>query len=56
MRRIHRRPDGSYTMRADDGSVDGSQLPLAQPPRFSVDDRFARFRYEEKHDEWSQDS
>lgn len=52
MRRIHR-ADGSYTMRTH---ADGSQLPLAQPPRFSLDDRFARFRYEEKRAEWSQDS
>lgn len=49
-RELHKRPDGSYTLRSEEK---GSALPIARPPRFSLDDRLARFRYAQKRAEWS---
>lgn len=49
-RELHKRSDGSYTMLVEE---DGRALALAHPPKFSLDDRLARFRYERMKAEWS---
>lgn len=44
MAKLYKREDGSYTM--TDTGIN------AHPPKFSLDDRLARFRYERKKTEW----